>query len=244
MRRALLALAASLCLATPTLAADSVVDSMAFPVEANPHGVPLAFGWPVRPLVQWGNDPHGFNRALPWLQVFEAAEGTGSTNTRVEVFRLYGRVLYIGGAMDGRWGGTATAAPAKGAMYPEDFSSNDTVPGNLRREPDGGVSVLIGAAAGKVFHTWTDDMIPLDPVHVGCLYATFQARLVVDDPGKPDDRTQARFVAGAGVDYWDNTFTHNSGAVIGQIRRVVSEYRTFGATTCTADQLTAHPVPN
>lgn len=222
---------------------DLLVSDMREPGEARPHGVPSAFGWPVRPLVQAGNEPgDGFNRLLPWLQVYEEADGSPANNTRVQMRNLTVRVL---GRHDGLWQGAVRTESVTGAMYVESYAGDQKHPAALRPEASGGVSVVPGG--GYCFHAWSDasqvkDMIPVARDDVGGVFVSFEARLVVDDPARPDDRRAARFVASAGADYWKApAYDANKGVAIGRFKRVTPEWRTFTMTTAAAGVLAARP---
>ena len=221
----------------------SFLTDMREPSEARPHGVPSAFGWPVHPLVQAGNEPgDGFNRLLPWLQVYEEADGSPATNTRVQVRNLVLRIL---GRGDGLWQAAVRTGSVTGAMYVENYAGDQKHPAALRSETSGGVSVVPGG--GYCFHGWSDpsqvrDMIPIVPGDIGGVLVSFEARLVVDDASRPDDRKAARFVASAGADYWRApTYDANKGVAIGRFKRVTSEWRTFTMTTATPAALSAQP---
>ncbi len=230
------------------IAADAAVrallSDMSQPSEVVPHGVPASFGWPVKPLVQAGNDPGGFNRLLPWLQVYEAAGANPATNTRVEVRALRARIL---SKRQGTWTDAASSRSVTGFLYVETYAGDAHKPADTRPEPDGGLSVVPGG--GYCFHAWLDaaawpDMIAIDPDDIGAVVVTFEARLVVDDPNKPDDRQAARFVASAGADYWTAPlFNANKGVAIGRFHRLTGEWQTLAMTTLTPEQAEAHPPP-
>jgi chitodextrinase len=82
------------------------------------------------------------------------------------------------------------------------------------------------------------------------MVALFQARLIVGDPTKPDDRGIAHYLAGAGADYypaltgsWNGTTTYNPGAGIGKLKYVQSYWRLYTMSTLTESQLRGNPPP-
>ena len=77
-----------------------------------------------------------------------------------------------------------------------------------------------------------------------------QARLIVDDPSKPDDRSSARYLCGAGADYypalsgsWPGDASFNPGVAIGKLKFVKLQWRSFSMTTLSEVQLQQNPPP-
>jgi len=165
---------------------ETIIDDMRLPHEGAPHGVPASYGWSRRPIVQMGNDPKNFRALLPWGQLYEDAEGSKAVNTRVELRDLRAYVL---SRRDGKWRLVVATRAPQGAAYAENFVEDAHRRTELRPEADGGVSVTAGG--GYNFHFWGDHRVEIDPSDIAGVFTTCQARLVVDDPSRPDDRARA-----------------------------------------------------
>ncbi len=235
---------------------DDLTRDRTLPNEARPHGVPEDWGWPCGPIPQAGNNPGSSNRILPWFTAHRArtgsADGTpgvsADTNTRVHVRNILLRVF---SARRKAWTGGAFTTDATASLYAEDFVGDVNRPVVLRPEPGGGVSALVDP--GWALHGWLDpasfpDMSPIDPTDVGGIIVTLDMRLVPDEGAKPDDRWMAQYIGQAGADYWrapnyNPAPPDHKGVAIGRGKRIVNDWRSFGMTTCTAEQLAAHPPP-
>jgi hypothetical protein len=128
-----------------------------------------------------------------------------------------------------------SARLAEGAAYVEDFAGNVSVPADIRVEPDGTISIRAGG--GYNFHFWPETgRVALDPADIGGIFTTVQARLIMDNPARPDDRDHARYLLSVGADYWlrlDSEwdyFETNGDVGIGRFRYVTSEWQSFNMT--------------
>ncbi|MEK7767890.1 MAG: right-handed parallel beta-helix repeat-containing protein, partial [bacterium] len=235
--------------AAPSSAEDAgavLRDAMQGAHEARPHGVGDGVDWAKRPRVGMGNAlPPGWTAMTAWGQVYEALDGNPARNVRVHIRNMR---AYLLRKSDSRWVGLQSSTAVEGAAYREDFAGDANIPADIRKEPGGGVAVKLLPAHN--FHFWPPGARPtLDPADVGGLVVTFAARLVLDDPRGPDDRAQARIVAGAGGDFWRSPtaawdrWKTNGDFAIGRFLFVRSEWRLFAAHTLTAGQLAATPPP-
>jgi hypothetical protein len=223
---------------------DQLVDDMTLRHEALMEGVPAGYSWGAGPRVGMGNDTRGFTAATAWGQVYAASNGAGSTNTRVALRNIGLAVL---SKRTGRWTVVQDDVTPAGGYFAADFQGNRTAPGSVRRESDGSISVMPGS--GFNFHFWAINRVNIDPSDIGGVAAWFQARLVVDNPGRPDDRASARFLPSAGIDWWAsgnaswNNLTTNGDASIGRARFVRNDWALFTTHTLSPQQITQNPPP-
>jgi hypothetical protein len=119
---------------------------------------------------------------------------------------------------------------------------------DLRHEADGSVSVTAGG--GYNFHFWpTDGRVNIDPSDVGGVFITVEARLIVDDPAKPDDRARARYLLSVGADYWLSRsakwdhFKTNDAVGLGRFKYLRVNWQAFNCATLTARELRRNPPP-
>ncbi|MCU0513783.1 MAG: hypothetical protein MUE40_14590 [Anaerolineae bacterium] len=224
-----------------------IAEDMRLPHESLPHGVPLSYDWQPGPRIGYGNEPPpDFSAFIVWGQVYEAAEGNPARNTRVQLRDIE---AYYLSATTGRWYLLQFARRVEGAAYVEDFVDNVSVPADVREEAGGSISVTAGD--GYNFHFWSElGRVTIDPTDIAGIFTTVQARLIVDDPARPDDREQARYVLSVGGDYWRSLaaewsadWTTVGDAAIGRFRYVTPEWQSFNMTTVSAAVLCANPPP-
>jgi len=191
-----------------------------------------------------GKSPNGWRAITGWGQVYEAAEGNSATNTRVN---LRNEQLWLLSASTGAWSLLQRTSTPGGAAYAEDFVGQVNKPADVRSEPDGSISVTAGG--GYNFHFYPSTRASIDPNDVGGILTFVEARLVVADPTKPDDRDAARFLISSGADYYPaetggwGSGAANPGVAVGKMKYVKPYWRFYAMTTLTAAQLQANPPP-
>ena len=195
-------------------------------------------------FIGMGNNPRGWRAATSWGVVYQAAEGDPSTNTRVNIRKVQ---LYFLSKTSGKWSRLQNTNTPEGSAYFENFSGQHNEPADVRREPDGTISVRL--RKGFNYHFFPAPRASIDPRDVGGVLALVQARLVLDDPAGPDDRDSARVLAGAGADYYPHlTGGWGSGSANpsvggGKMKYVKRSWRFFAFTTLSAGQLRENPPP-
>ena len=208
-------------------------------------GVPKHFSWAKMPELGMGNNPGKdgvkFRAAMPWGGIREVV-GNEATNTRIQIRNIKGYYL---SKKTNEWILISESESVGGGNFRSDFKGNTSVKANTREEETGGLSVKLvhGEDSTHTYHFWAKRRGTIDPDDIAAAYASFEARLVVDDPSKPDDRHTAKYSAGAGMDYWlalkvkwDN-FKTNGDVFIGRKRLVDQEWTTLTASNLTPEQL-------
>lgn len=218
---------------------------MSAPGDAWPHGVPASFGWGGSGRIGWGNQPPSdWTAIIPWGQVYVSADQPGiPANTRVQLRNLY---VWIYSKARNRWEKRGGSLSVEGAHYVEDFGGDVSQPAtSLRQEADGGISVTMIPAHN--FHFWsTDYRQTMNPVDIGAVIVSCEARLVLHDPRLPDDRETAFWMLSVGADYWkDKTaawdnFKTNGDVAIGRFRKLTPEWQTVYMHTATESQIKAY----
>ncbi len=119
------------------------------------------------------------------------------------------------------------------------------MPGDIRNESDGTISVTAGN--GYNFHFYPSNRGAIDPTDIGGVVAIFQARLIVANPALADDRVLAQYLCSAGADYYPSTtgpgIQNNPSVGNGKMKYVTSVWRSFAMTTLTQSQLESNPPP-
>jgi len=213
--------------------------------EGHPHGVPLSYDWANGPVMVMGNNSTGWKAITSWGGLYEASEGNPATNTRVNIRNMQ---TYFLQKSSGKWLLLQNTSQPDGAAYVEDFSGDANKPANIRKEADGTISATAGG--GYNFHFYPQDRASINPNDIGGIVVVVQARLIVADKSKPDDRGSARYLLGSGADYypaltgsWPGNADHNPGVALGKMKYVRSEWRSFAMTTLTQSQLQNNPPP-
>jgi hypothetical protein len=122
-----------------------------------------------------------------------------------------------------------------GALY-TNYETNTTVPANIRDEGVDGISVKLPTGGGS-FHFYTQNRFSV-PFGAQEIVTRLEARLIVDDPSKTDDRSTAKILVNAASDVWRNqtalwssTVWNNAGIDIGRFKYVDSNWQSFSAHT-------------
>jgi hypothetical protein len=230
----------------PINSLQTIIDDMTLPHQGQPKGVPDSYGWAQGPVTGMGNHPPATWHAITaWGQLYVDAKGNPARNTRVQIRRMR---TYILSKRDGKWRLVQSSEGVDGAAFREDFAENINRKPDLRHEPDGSVSVTAGG--GCNFHFWpTDGRASINPRNIAGVFTTVEARLIVGDPHKPDDRSRARYLLSVGADYWVNRhaswdhFKTNDAVAMGHFKYVTARWQAFNCTTLTARELRRNPPP-
>jgi hypothetical protein len=228
----------------PGLAAQ-IANDMQGSNEDHPHGVPLSYDWANGPVVEMGNNPNGWQALTAWGVIYVGAEGNTATNTRVNIRNVEALLLQ---KSTGKWLLLQNTNTPDGAAYLEDFSGDSNKPADIRRESDGTISVTAGG--GYNFHFYPSNRASINPNDIGGIVTFFEARLIVGNTSKPDDRSIAHYLGSAGADYypaltggWPGNLSYNPGVAVGKMKYIESAWRSFCMTTMTQAQLSSNPPP-
>ncbi len=246
-----------LCAAlAPAATADPVqviIDDMTLPPDAPLHGTEG---------LDWGDGKAGIPTPVPnknykgewfeamtdWGQVYIPRAGSTATNTRCQIRNLVTKLL----RKNGTWEVVQSGGP-QGAAFRENFANNEAIDAGVRDESanGGGLSMIVGVGAwtGFNYHFWcTGPRAVVDINNTVAVYASCEARLIVDVPGRPDDRADCRNLLQMGGDWWlDLTggwlpdWSANGGICGGRAKLVTSEWQTFNMCTLSATAIRANP---
>jgi hypothetical protein len=213
--------------------------------EGLPQGVPLSYDWATGPAVVMGNNSDGWAAMTAWGVVYVASQGNLAVNARVNIRDVQAYFLQ---KSTGKWLLLQNTSIPAGAAYLDAFTTSVNIPGDVRNEPDGTISVTAGG--GYNYHFYPSVRGSINPDDIGGIVTIFQARLIVGNPALPDDRSIAAYLAGSGGDYypgltgqWPANLSYNPGIAIGKEKYVKTFWRFFAMTTMTAAQLQKNPPP-
>jgi hypothetical protein len=237
--------------ATPAPAAvavnslQTVLGDMFGEHEGIPHGVPDSLDWKRVPRLRLQRIPNGFNAITAWGQIYEDENGIAATNTRVELRHLRTYVLL---RSDGHWHEVQHPGALIGKAYREDFRmdvGDATLPPDVRVK---GEQLAAKLVAGRNYHFYPPRRAAIDPSDVRGVFVTVQARLVVDDSTKADDRERARLLLSVGADAYTSrdapySKDSNRGIGLGRFKYVTREWRAFNMITLPAEEARRVPPP-
>lgn len=229
----------------PINSIETIIYDMTSTHEGTPSGLPLDLHWVREPRVGMGHDTEGFKAMTAWGQVYEAAEGNPATNTRVQIRNIQ---AYMLSEQDGKWHLLHSSKKVDGAAYREDFVDDVHKPADIRHDTEDSVSVKL--EPGYNYHFWpAGDRAVIDPNDIAGIFTTVQARLVIDDPQQPDDRSKARYLLNVGGDYWQSVdaqwdnWTTNGDIGMGKFKYLTSKWQAFNMTTLSPSEIRQNPPP-
>lgn len=219
--------------------------------EALPKKLPSNFDFfhGARPGTWAGTQ--GTGRAVSgWGQLFEAQQGTGTYDVRLQAreFQLYFLMK------DGRWvekRATLDDHLMEGAYWNSYFASQQGASVRDEANNGGGSSVSLKPMVKSnhaTFHFWWKgwyprELIPADAVGV---FVSAQLRLLPDAAGV--DVSKAKFIASVGADNYSSATYSSQGEAISSVMQprmkfVTAQWNSFTGTTLTEAQLRANPPP-
>lgn len=186
-----------------------------------------------------------------WGQAYIARSGSPATNVRVQIRNLKAWQVYN----DGSWHLVQSAGSPEGAAFVENFANNRATGPDTRDESSngGGISVTVGVKgfSGYNYHFWPQGgRAGVDHNVIHGVFTTAEARLIVDDPNKPDDRASSRTILQMGADWWLDQnvgwlpdWSANSGINGGRSKWITSQWQSYNMTTLPINELKANPPP-
>jgi hypothetical protein len=240
---------------------QTIIDDMTLENDARLDGI-ADYLWATGPkpgAVIMGSDPRGCKMQSWWLnmssvnpaykdcdlwttyiQWFIIYEGVGNAAQNVRVETRRPKSYYLSKST-GRWTllgehpGTSWFLAGKDIIYRPG-------PVDLRTSADGSVAVKVPAGSPYTYHgVW-----PLGKIDISskisdfaALFTTVEARLVVDDPSRPDDRDRAILLIHSGADYYpdmtatlENSYPPSAG--LSRSKKITSGWQAFNFATISA----------
>jgi hypothetical protein len=205
--------------------------------DDRPAGVPSSFDWAAHGRIGVGNWPGEFKEITGWGQLFrvEGEAGDCGGQTLIRNFQLY--VFYNANK---KWILTQSGN-ITGGQFAADYKNNASIVANgVQLDP---VTFHVKVPYDQVFHFWPKmGRAALHDKNIGGILVLLQARLN-DDRVSNSDRQLCRYLIGLGADYWSKQgaewdhYKTNKDIVIGRLKRIAPEWRWFGVTTASIEQL-------
>ncbi len=138
----------------------------------------------------------------PWFYI-TTGKNNASTNTRVEISQIKLNILR---RSTNQWE-TVQIESVGGSFYGTDLAGKpvDKAP-DIRNGKNGSVEILQNLDQNLVFHGWGKEM-NYNTKDILAVHTQVQARLVVNDSSKPDDRAKAQQLIQVGTDYYPHLGT-------------------------------------
>ena len=201
----------------------------------------------------WMNNGNYWNYLLPWFVQFEG-EGNAATNTRIQMRYMK---VFIKSRSSGTWYKVNKSDGVGGILCPQGsnyFHCPES--GVLTVESPGTVSSLPVAAHN--LHGWWGGRELITGNDIAAVVVTIQARLVVGDPGRGDDRAKAKYLIQVGADYYPTNGSAETvlpAVGISRAKLLTNDWQPFSMSTfsdvgkqepgggITAAQMRADPPP-
>jgi hypothetical protein len=220
--------------------------------EKQPNGVPESYNWSIGPVLDPTPSPLVNSKGekmkyfTNWGQIY-AAKGTKPvSNTRVQLRNIK---TYYYSKKENKWKQIQNNSTVTGKYYVEDFANDNNIVANERKEDQGGVSVKL--TEGYNYHFCDPNgRAAIDTDDFAGVATTVEARLIMHDSAKPDDRDDANYILSMGGDYWvskdaewESTWNNNFGASVGKFRAVTKEWKSFSMHNLPDTTIIYNPPP-
>lgn len=195
------------------------------------HGINPYWSWGSGPRLGRGNSvPSDWTQPVfvPWGIAATAASGSPATNARVQI-----RKVTFDIKLNGVWqrvNYSSTRDTIRGAIY-TNYETNANTTADIRTHDPDGLSVKLPQTGGS-FHFYTSNRFPIPTTGIQGIVVKYEARLVVDDPNRPDDRHNAKLLVLSGGDFWRSMTTQwssssytNDDYAIGRFHLVTNDWQ-------------------
>lgn len=176
-----------------------------------------------------GVNSGGWNYVLPWFVTFEG-EGNRARNTRIEMRNLR---MFIK-TNDGEWKRLVDVDTYEGIEC-EQHGNYYQCP-QVARVRDEGDSASSKPIPNLNMHGWWDSRVRIDGHDVAAMIFSLEARLIVDDQNRGDDRGDAKYLVHVGADYYPSDAPPSGRLTpvgVSRAKLVTSDWQTFSFTTLT-----------
>jgi hypothetical protein len=171
--------------------------------------------------------------ALPWVVVFDGVDHAAS-NVGVEIRNM---IAYIKSRTSGKWVLLGGPSATSGQYYPKPntglAATNEVV---LNRTATSS-TIKVPENRGYWWHGWWGaGRVAIDPYDIAAMFVTVQARMVVADTSRPDDRARAQVGLQVGADYYLTTSSiypeaYAPAVGIARTKRITNDWQAFNMTT-------------
>lgn len=224
---------------------NEIIHDMYSPNTGNgyPHGVPKSWDWCNGPIIRATSEvPTDWTAVISWGTIYRDLTDADDSNTRIELSNIR---LCMLDKTTGEWI-IKSNAQVEGILLTEDLDqvNHPAISANIRIEADGNPSGKI--LHGRTWHFFPKSRSSFTPANAGGWYVIYSAKLIVDDPNLPDDRSKSRYIMNAGADLWKSLsapYPNNGDVAISRFKYITNEWTDIHMTTLSWEKLKANPPP-
>jgi len=171
--------------------------------------------------------------ALPWVVIFDGVDHAAS-NVAVEIRNM---LTYIKSKSSGTWVLLGGPSHTTGTYYGKPNTGLPALDEVVTASGTATTSIKVPEDRGYFWHGWwAAGRLSVNPSDIAAMYVTVQARLVVADPARPDDRAQAQVGLQVGADYYLTTTSiypeaYAPAVGINRTKTVTNDWKAFNFTT-------------
>ena len=170
---------------------------------------------------------------LPWVVIFDGVDHAAS-NAAVEMRNMR---AYIKSRSTGQWKVLGGPVKATGNYWGKPNSGLPALQEVVLGTTATGSSIKVHDNKSYFWHGWWGaGRVAFDPNDIGALFVTLQARMVLADPGRTDDRSKAQLGIQVGADYYlDTSMTFKEGYApavgINRTKKLSNDWQAFNYVT-------------
>ena len=170
---------------------------------------------------------------LPWVVILDGVNHAAS-NTAVEMRNMR---TYIKSRSTGKWVLRGNPSSTTGLYYGKPSTNLPARDEVVLRRAGASSTVKVPENRGYFWHGWSNaGRLTIDPTDIAAILVTVQARLMVADPSKPDDRHKAQLGLQVGADYYltmSSTYPEAYAPAVGvsRTKTITTNWRAFNFMT-------------
>jgi len=170
---------------------------------------------------------------LPWVVIFDGVNHAAS-NVAVEMRNMR---AYVKKRSNGQWSLLGGPTKVTGTMYGKPNTGLPATGEIVVSSTNTSATIKVPENSGYFWHGWWNaGRIAVDPYDIDAFVVTVEARLVVADSSRPDDRARAQVGLQVGADYYLDTqqyFRESYAPAIGvsRTKTITNEWQGFNYAT-------------
>jgi hypothetical protein len=171
--------------------------------------------------------------ALPWVVIFDGVNHAAS-NVAVEMRNM---LTYMKSRSTGRWTLLGGPAYTTGTYYGKPNTGLPAMDEVMLSSTSTSSVIKVPENRGYFWHGWWGaGRLPVNPNDIAAMFVTIQARLVVADPSRADDRARAQVGLQVGADYYLTTTSiypewYAPAVGINRTKAITNNWQAYNFTT-------------
>lgn len=171
--------------------------------------------------------------ALPWVVIFDGVDHAAS-NVAVEMRNM---LTYIKSRSSGKWVLFGGPTSTTGTLYGKPNTGLPARTQEMISRTATSSTIKVPENRGYFWHGWWGaGRVAVDPYDIAAMFVTVQARLVVADASRPDDRARAQVGLQVGADYYMTTSSiypesYAPAVGIARTKKIANDWQAYSFTT-------------